>query len=130
MANSEDGAVKWVRKNAELRVEGVQVMAILQKWWFMKMRKMNFFYFIVTNDTDEHVITHDFSPLYHPLSLPFTAHVGMNVLGQSCESIMLFFDVFCTPEFYQHVDQTNIYASQVVSAAPAQYVLCIRLKLP
>jgi len=54
----------------------------------------------VTNDTESDsdgetdndvVIPPDFSPHYHPLSLPFTANVGVNVLGQSCESIMVFF---------------------------------------
>jgi hypothetical protein len=84
-------------------------------------------------ETDNDVIPPDFSPLYHPLSLSFTANVGVNVLGQSCESIMVFFfgSTFCTPEFYQHlVDQTNLYANQVASAAPSRYIPYIRLGLP
>lgn len=69
MVKREGGAVKWVRKNAELRVEGVQVRAILQKHCFVKMRKMNFFHLVVTNDTerdsnsetDDHVFPPEFA---------------------------------------------------------------------
>jgi hypothetical protein len=47
--------------------------------------------------TDDHVVfPPDFSPLYHPL---FNANVGMNVLGQSCEStniMLFFFDILCS----------------------------------
>jgi hypothetical protein len=81
-------------------------------------------------ETDDHDIPPDFSPLYHPLSLPLTANVVMNVLGQSCESIMLFFDIFCTPGFYEQLDQSNLCGSQAVSAASSQYVRCMRLGLP
>jgi len=100
---------------------------------------MNLFYLIDCNysesdsdgETDEHVIPPDFSLFYHPLSLPFTANVVMNVLDQSCERIMLVFDLFCSLEFYQQlIDQTNLYASQVVSVAPSHCIPYIRLGLP
>jgi hypothetical protein len=57
--------------------------------------------------TDVHVVIPlDSSLLYCPVDLCFTANVGINVAVQSCEGIMAFFDLFCTPQFYEYfVDQ-------------------------
>jgi hypothetical protein len=56
------------------------------------------------DDTHVHVVVipPDSSPLYHTLPSPFTKKVSINVVVQSCESIMAFVELFCTPEFYQH----------------------------
>ena len=48
------------------------------------------------------VIPLDCSLLYCPVHLCFTANVGINVVVQSCEGIMAFFDLFCTPQFYEY----------------------------
>jgi hypothetical protein len=129
MAKREGDAVKWLRKKCRItRVrnpgEGESAEVVVyedaENEFLLFDSDCNDTESDSDGETDEHVvIPPDFSPLYHSVSLPFTANVGMNVLGQSCESIMLFFQIFCTPEFYQHLDdQTNLYASQVVSAAP------------
>jgi hypothetical protein len=57
------------------------------------------------DETDDYIIVipPDSSPLHHPLLLPFTANVGMNVVIESCGSNMSFIDLFCSPEFSQHL---------------------------
>lgn len=65
-------------------------------------------------ETDDSVIPPDFSPLYRPLSLPFTANVGMNVLCQSCESIMLFVECFVFQNFI-NISLIRLISTQVKS---------------
>ena len=66
-------------------------------------------------DTDDHVVIPlDFSPLYHPLSLSFTANVGSNVLGQSYERIMLFLTYFVLQNFI-NISLIRLTSTQVKS---------------
>jgi hypothetical protein len=78
-------------------------MTVLQKCWFMKIQIINILFDSDSSDTesdsddetDVHiVILPDSSPLYCPLPLPFTENVCINVVVQSCESIMSFVDYF------------------------------------
>lgn len=63
-----------------------------------------------------------FSPLYRPPILPFTAKEGLNIEVQDSDNVMSFVNLFFTDEFFQHiVDQTNLYATQAISAAPRPF---------
>jgi hypothetical protein len=58
-------------------VEGVQVTAILQKQWFMKMRKINFFYFIAIVTTQKAaVMVKPMTTLFH-LIFPLTTALSV-----------------------------------------------------
>jgi len=99
MAKREGSAVKWVRKNAESDIVEMLFYEDAENEFLSFGSDCNDTESYSDSETDDHVFPPDFSPLYRPLSLPFTANVGMNLLCQFCESIVLFVEFLVLQNF-------------------------------
>jgi hypothetical protein len=64
----------------------------------------------------------DISPGYRTPSPNFAANVGLNVDTVNSDDVMSFVNLFITDEFFEFIcDQTNLYAEQIISAAPRPF---------
>jgi hypothetical protein len=64
----------------------------------------------------------DTSPGYRPPLPNFAVNVGLNADITNTDDVMSFVNLFTTDEFFKFIcDQTNLYAEQVISAAPRPF---------